>query len=136
MFLFQTRYDIPMPPNYTYNVMLEPQGKKYEVVCQPVHSLQNGEADRILIRVGCPRSATHTFRIKWRLSGGREMVSGPIKLHHFVPSRRTRQSKKRVEIGQVEEARSPPPGEQMGCVEASIRTAMQVSAAVARARFC
>lgn len=134
VFLFQVKYDIPMPPSYTYNVMLEPQGKKYEVVCQAVHSLQKGEADRILIRVGCPRSATHCFRIRWRLNGDRELVSGPIKLKHFVPRRRAHQSKKRGEIGQVEEVQSPPPGEQLGCVEASIRTAMELSAVGARAR--
>jgi hypothetical protein len=114
--------------------MLEPQGKKYEVACQPVHSLQKGEADRILIRVACPRSATHRFRIRWRLNGDRELVSGAIKLKHFVPSRRAHQSKKRGEIGQIEEVQSPAPGEQLGCVEASLRAAMEVSAAVARAR--
>jgi AIG2-like family len=128
VFLFQMKRDIPMPPSYTYNVMLEPQGKNYEVACQAVHSLRDGEPDRIQIRLGCTRSSTHAFRIRWRLNGGRELVSGPIRVRHFIPSRRTYQRKSRAEVGQVEEVQSPPAGEQVGCVEASIRYALAMSA--------
>lgn len=134
VFLFQIKYSQPMPPSYTYNVMLEPEGKKYEVACSAVHSLQNGEADRIHIRVGCLRSATHKFRIKWRLSGGRELVSAPITLRHFIPRRWAHQQKNRGEVGQEEEVQLPPPNSQMGCVEASIRNAIEMAALVAQAR--
>jgi hypothetical protein len=134
VFLFQIKYQLPIPPSYTYNVMLEPEGKKYEVACSTVHSLQKGEADRIHIRVGCLRSATHKFRIKWRLSGGRELVSAPITLQHFIPRRWAGRQRKRAEVGQAEEVQLPPPNAQSGCVEESIRNAMQLAAAVAQAR--
>lgn len=134
VFLFQTRYTLPMPPSYTYNVMLEPEGRKYEVACPVVHSLKNGEADRIHIRVGCLRSAMHKFRIKWRLSGGRELVSAPITLKHFVPRRWAAQRRKHADVGQEEEVQLPPPNAQMGCVETSIRTAMEMAALAAQGR--
>src|SRR5205823_8736655 len=120
------RYTLPMPPSYTYNVMLEPAGKKYEVFCPVVHSLQNGEADRIHIRVGCLRSAVHKLRIKWRLSGGSELVSGPITLRHFVPRRWAKKRRNRAEVGQEDEVQLPPPNSQMGCVEETIRTMMEM----------
>jgi hypothetical protein len=132
VFLFQNKYTLPMPPTYTYNAMLEPEGKKYEVACPVVHSLKNGEADRIHIRVGCLRSAMHKFRIKWRLSGGRELISGPITLRHFVPRRWARKPRNRAEVGQEEEVQLPPPNAQIGCVEATIRTSLEIQAAVAR----
>jgi hypothetical protein len=126
VFLFQMKRTLPMPPSHTYNAMLEPEGKKYEVACPVVHSLRNGEADRIHIRVGCLRSAIHKFRVKWRLNGGRELVSGPINLRHFVPRRWAGQRRKRAELGQEEEAQLPPANAQMGCVEASIRTVLEL----------
>lgn len=134
VFLFQNKYNLPMPPSYTYNVMLEPEGKKYEVACSAVHSLQNGEADRIHIRVGCLRSATHKFRIKWRLSGGRELVSTPITLRHFIPRRWIERQRKHAEVGQTEEVQILPNNAQMSCVEASLRNAMGMAAAVAQAK--
>ena len=106
VFLFQNKYTLPMPPSYKYNVMLEPEGEKYQIACQVVHSLKNGEADRIHIRVGCLRSATHKFRIRWRLSGGKELVSGPITLRHFVPRRWAKKRRNRAEVGQEENART------------------------------
>jgi len=132
VFLFQNRRDIPVPPSFTYDVMLQPQGKNYEVACQAVHSLKDGEPDRIRIRLGCTRSATHCFRIRWRVSGGRELVSGPIRLKHFLPSRRARQRKKLGQVGQIEEVRSPPSGKRMNCVEESILACMSMSAAAAQ----
>jgi hypothetical protein len=109
--------------------MLEPEGKKYEIACQVVHSLKNGEADRIHIRVGCLRSATHKFRIKWRLSGGKELVSGPITLRHFVPRRWAKKRRNRAEVRQEEQFQPPAANAPMGCVEASIRTMLDIPAA-------
>lgn len=99
-----------------------------------VHSLKNGEADRIHIRVGCLRSAMHKCRIKWRLSGGRELVSGPITLRHFVPRRWAGKRKKLSEVGNEEEVQPPPPNAQMRCVESSIRTMFEMQAAALQAR--
>ena len=132
VFLFQNKFNLPMPPSYTYNAMLEPEGNKYEVLCPVVHSLQNGEADRIHIRVGCLRSATHKFRMKWRLNGGQALVSGPLTLRHFVPRRWAGQRRSRAGVGQEEEVQLPAPNTQMGCVEASIRSMSGIQAAVAR----
>jgi hypothetical protein len=132
VFLFQNKYDLPMPPSYTYNAMLEPEGKKYEVACSVVHSLQNGEADRIHIRVGCMRSAMHKFRIKWRLSGGIEVISEPISLQHFVPRRWAQKRRNYAEVGKEDEVQVPSQSAQMGCVEASIRTTLEMQSAVAR----
>jgi hypothetical protein len=126
VFLFQIKYNLPRPPSYEYNIMLEPEGKNYAVACSVVHSLQNGEVDRIHIRIGCLRSAEHMFRIRWRLSGGREIISGPIALRHFVPRSWARKRRERIGVGQEKEPQLPPPAPRTGCVEDSIRAMMQI----------
>jgi hypothetical protein len=136
VFMFKIKYSLPMPPSYQYNLSLEPDGKKYEVFCPVSQSLKVGEADRIRIYVACERSATHTFRIKWLLNGGKEAISEPIVLKHFVPRTWSAQRKTRCEAGPPQDAsaeRPQVPGSDVGCVEASIMNAMAILAA--RQRF-
>lgn len=136
VFLFRIKYSAPMPPSYQYNVSLEPEGKKYEVFCPVSQSLKMGEADRIRIYVACERSATHALRIKWLLNGGKEAVSEPIVLKHFVPRTWSAQRKTRCEVGppkDVPAESAQVPGPNVGCVEASILNAM--AALAARQRF-
>jgi hypothetical protein len=124
VFLFNIKYSLPMPPSYQYNVSLEPEGKQYEVFCPVSQSLKVGEADRIRIYVACERSAAHTFRIKWLLNGGKEAISEPIVLRHFVPRTWSGQLKTRCEVGPLKDASAEPPqvpGSNVGCVEASLR---------------
>ena len=85
VFLFRTKLSVPMPPSYQYSVSLKPDGKQYEVFCPVSQALKAGEPDRIRIYVACERSATHKFRIKWLLNDGKEKISEPIVLTHFVP---------------------------------------------------
>jgi hypothetical protein len=132
VFLFKPRLSAPMPPSYQYNVSLEPEGKNYEVFCPVSHSLKMGEADRIRICVACERSATHTFRIKWLLSGGKEAISEPIVLRHFVPRTWSRQRRLQREVGAPKAASAEArqvPGSGVGCVEESARFERAVLAA-------
>ncbi|OWK35480.1 SMEK domain-containing protein [Fimbriiglobus ruber] len=122
VFLFQNKITLPRPPSYKYHIMLEPEGKKYEVFCPVSHSLQSGEVDRIHIRVGCLRSAQHKFRIRWRMNGGREVTSSPITLKHFVPKQWSKKRQALVEVGAPdgETQGHADPFQSMGCIEASI----------------
>ena len=133
VFLFKTKQSLPMPPSYQYNVSLEPEGKNYEVFCPVSHSLRMGEADRIRIYIACQRSATHMFRIKWLLSGGKEAISEPIVLTHFVPRTWSRRRKTRCEVGPPPQNASaePPqvPGSKLGCVEETILNTRAIFAA-------
>jgi len=136
VFLFNINYSLPMPPSSQYNIMLEPEGKKYQVFCPVSHSLKEGEADRIQIRVACQRSATHMFRIRWVLNGGKEAVSGPIVLKHFVPKTWASRKKEQRSVGDQENlaiGEQPNPYGSIGCVEASILQASQIMQA--RAQF-
>lgn len=136
VFLFRIRLSLPMPPSYQYNVSLEAKGKKYAVFCPVSQSLKMGEADRIRIYVACERSATHTLHIKWLFNGGKEAVSEPIVLKHFVPRTWSENRKTRCEVGPPKHApaeSTPVPGSNVGCVEASMLIAM--AATDARQRF-
>jgi hypothetical protein len=132
VFLFRIKYSLPMPPSYQYNLSLEPEGKKYEVFCPVSQSLKVGEADRIRIYIACERSATHTFRIKWLLNGGKEAISEPIVLTHFVPRTWSARQKTRREVGPPTDVSAEAPQvpiSNVGCVEASILNAMALLAA-------
>jgi hypothetical protein len=131
VFLFKTKLSKPMPPSCQYNIRLEPDGKQYEVFCPVSQSLKTGEADRIRIDVACERSATHMFRIKWLLNGGKETISEPIVLRHFVPRTWSRRRKTRCEVGPPQDASAEPrqvPTSGVGCVEEAILFARAVQA--------
>ncbi len=137
IFLFKTWLSVPMPPSYQYNVSLRPDGKNYKVFCPVSHSLKMGEADRIRIYIACERSATHTFRIRWLLNGGKEAISEPIALTHFVPRTWSRRRKTMIEVGPPPQDASdqPPqgPGSNIGCVEQTILDMEAIFAARNRA---
>ena len=129
VFLFNVRFDAPMPPSYQYHVELKSNGKDYAVSCPISHSLCPGEPDRFQVRLACPQSARHTFRIVWRFNGDREIVSPKIKLNQFIP--RTYANENSEEISPDDTAPeikiSDPRSNDLGCVEKSLLQAMQLS---------
>jgi hypothetical protein len=131
VFLFKTKLSVPMPPSYQYSVSLKPDGKQYEVFCPVSQALKAGEPDRIRIYVACERSATHKFRIKWLLNDGREKISEPIVLTHFVPRTWSKRRKTQAEVGPPQDAPAEPriSGSGLGCVEEAILVGRAIAAA-------
>ncbi|QEG43755.1 esterase/lipase family protein [Roseimaritima ulvae] len=99
VFLFNIRYDQPMPPSYQYSAELEHTGINYEVPIKLCQTLKAGDADRFTIRLACTQSAFHQFRIRWNFVGGLNSRSYPIQLHHFVPRTFSREEMEFAESG-------------------------------------
>jgi pimeloyl-ACP methyl ester carboxylesterase len=85
VFMFDPRFDQPMPPSYQYSAELEHTGLNYEVPIKVCQSLKAGEADRFTIRLACSQSAFHELKICWNFVGGLTSRSPLIRLQHFVP---------------------------------------------------
>ncbi len=131
VFMFNVRYDLPMPPSYQYSAELEHTGTDYEVPVKLCQTLKAGEADRFTIRLSCTQSAFHDFRIRWRFVGGVSSRSYKIRLQHFVPRTFAGEASEQVEDSQFDPERSDVQTVFQGdCVEQSLLMAM--SAAQAR----
>jgi hypothetical protein len=74
----------PMPPSWTYNVRLRPDGRSYEVGVQISQVIKAGEADRFVLTVAADRSSLHDFGLKLVYNDGATIISEPIRLELFV----------------------------------------------------
>ena len=128
VFMFNERFDQPMPPSYQYSAELEHTGADYEVPVKLCQTLRTGEADRFTIRIACTQSAFHDFRIRWHFVGGLSCQSYNIRLHHFVPRTFACEESESVENSQFDPERSDVRTVHKGdCVEQSLLLAMSVA---------
>jgi hypothetical protein len=74
----------PMPPSWTYQVKLRPDGRDYTVTVPVSQVLAAGEADRFLFKVAADRSSLHQFDLILGYLGG-ELEPVPVTLELFVP---------------------------------------------------
>jgi len=135
VFMFNVRFDQPMPPSYQYTAELEHTGENYFVPIGVCHSLKPGEADRFTIRLACSQSAIHEFRIRGEFAGGLTSYSYPVLLEHVVP--RTFATEELASASHSEldpELDNAPAVFQGDCVEKGILQAMQMSQATAQLR--
>lgn len=130
VFMFNIRYDLPMPPSYQYTAELEHTGENYFVPIGVCHSLKPGEADRFTIRLACSQSAFHEFRIRWEFAGGLSSYSCPIMLEQVVPRTFASEELAYAKHSELDpDLDNAPTVFDGNCVEHSIISAMQVAQA-------
>jgi pimeloyl-ACP methyl ester carboxylesterase len=130
VFLFNVRYDLPMPPSYQYNVELRSDGVNYVVDLPLSQSLRIGEADRFTIRVACDQSAKHEFQLVWKFVGGYELVGPTVSLNHFVPKTHAKQESELVAVGALDPQREQEQAVSEGtCIEDTFMNMFQMMAA-------
>jgi len=77
---------VPVASQSHYNVQLDPVGRNYTRPINISQGLKVGEFDRFTIRIACPRSSAHRFRIRLLYNGNKYIDSPPISLTLFNPS--------------------------------------------------
>ena len=134
VFMFNMRYDLPMPPSYQYSAELEHTGTNYEVPVKLSQVLKAGEADRFTVRLSCTQSALHELRIQWNFVGGFSSTSRDFRLQHFVPRTFAGVESEKVVDGKFDPERDDVPTVFTGdCIEQSLSMAMMTAQAAAQA---
>jgi hypothetical protein len=75
---------IPMAPSYSYQILLEVEGKDYTRTVPISHSLGAGSSDRFLIVVATEKSSVHEFDLVLKYNESEQLESKPVKLELFI----------------------------------------------------
>jgi hypothetical protein len=76
----------PVPPSWTYQVKLQPEGRNYSVTAPISQALAPGEADRFLFKIAADRSSLHHFNLTLGYHGTAQLGCEPVTLELFVPA--------------------------------------------------